>query len=98
MSDETLNSLIAELPSYWNTFLFPIEFTRGEKTDNSGAYWDFLGPTKLGRICVWDSGDIDLLIADISSEEHIFAECSNLKNSKAIAENFIFQFVNIVGK
>lgn len=40
-----------------------------EPTDNNGMAVDYLSEICLGRVSVWQSGDVDIEILDISSEE-----------------------------
>ncbi len=40
-----------------------------EPTDNDGVAVDYLSEICLGRVSVWESGDVDMEILNISSEE-----------------------------
>jgi len=43
-----------------------------EPTDNDGIAVDYLSKICLGRVSVWESGDVDMEILNISSEEVLF--------------------------
>lgn len=45
-----------------------------EPSDNRGIAVDYLSKICLGRVSVWESGDVDIEILDINSEEVLLYE------------------------